>query len=78
MCELPTQLTSIVLEIVNVQAIVLMTQDGDDTNWEIGNDESENPAMSMKLSEIEEDDLDFSQEVLHLDLVRRDRTRRIK
>jgi hypothetical protein len=33
---------------VNVQAIVLMTQDGDDTNLEIGNDESQNPAMSMK------------------------------
>jgi len=54
MFELPTQLSSIVLEIANVQAIILMNQDDDDTDREISNAESEDPGESTFSSEIEE------------------------
>jgi len=59
MFELPTQLLGILLEIANVQAIILMNQDDDDTDREISNDKSEDPGESTLSSEIEEDDLDI-------------------
>jgi len=40
MFEYPTQPSSIVLEIANVRAIILMNQDDDNTDWDISNDES--------------------------------------
>ena len=55
MFELPTQLWSIVLEIANVRAIILMKQDKDDTYQEISNDESMDPRDPTLSSEIEED-----------------------
>jgi len=70
MFELPTQLLSIALEIANVRDIILMNQDDDDTDWEISNNESEDPGKSTLSSEMEEDDLDIRQEVLHLDQAR--------
>jgi len=74
MFELPTKLSSIVLEIADVRAIILMNQDDDDTDWEISNDESEEAGESTLSSDIEEDDLDILQEVLYLDHARRDKT----
>jgi hypothetical protein len=74
MFEHPTQPSSIVLEIANVQAIILMEQNDDDTDQYISNDESEDPGQSTLSSDIEEDDLDIRQEVLHLDQPRRDKT----
>jgi len=38
MFELPIQLSSIVLEIANIRAIILLKRDDDDTNREISND----------------------------------------
>jgi len=66
MFELPTQLSSIVLEIANVQGIILMKQDDDITDREISNNKSEDPGVSTLSFDIEEDDLDIRQEVLHL------------
>jgi len=74
MFELPTQPSSIVLEIANVHAIILMKQDNNDTDQEISDNESDDPGESTLLSDIEEDDLDNQQEVLHLDQARRDKT----
>jgi len=74
MFELPTQLSSIVLEIANVRAIILMNQDNDDIYWEISNDGSEDPGKSRLSSQIEGYDFDIRQEVLHLDQARRDKT----
>jgi len=65
MLELPTQHSSTVLEIGNVRAIILVKQDDDDTDWEISNDESEDAGDSTSSSDIEEDDLDIWQTVLH-------------
>jgi hypothetical protein len=74
MFELPTQPSSIVLEIANVRAIILMKQDDDDTDREISENECEDLGESTLSSDIEEDDLDNQQEVLHLDQARRDKT----
>jgi len=75
MIEHPTQPSSIELEIANVRAIILLLkQDDDDTDWEISEDESEDPGESTLSSDIEEDDLDNQQEVLHLDQVHREKT----
>ena len=74
MFELLTQPSGILLEIANVRAIILMTQDDNDTDWEISENESEDLGESTLSSDIEEDDLDSQQEVLHLDQVRRDKT----
>jgi len=74
MFELPTQPSSIVLEIANVQAIILMKQDDNDTDWEISEYESEDLGESTLSSDIEEDDLDNQQEVLHQDQARHDKT----
>ena len=74
MLELPTQPSSIVLKIAIVQAIILMKQDDDDTDREeISDDKSEVLGESTLLSDIEEDDLDNRQEVLHLDQARHDK-----
>jgi len=74
MFELLTQPSSIVLEIANVCAIIYMKQDDDDTDWVISEKGSEDPAESTLSSDIEEDDLDNQQEVLHLDQAHRDET----
>jgi len=72
MFELPTQPSSIVLEIANHRPKLLMKQDDNDTDREITDNESEDLGESTLLSDIEEDDLGNQQEVLHLDQVRRD------
>jgi hypothetical protein len=74
MFELPTQPSSIVLQIANVRAIILMKQDDDDTNREISENKSEDLGKSTLSSNIEEDDLDNQQEVLHPDQAHRDKT----
>jgi len=51
-----------------------MRQDDDDTDREISNDESEDPGQSTLSSDIDEDDFDIQQEVLHLDQARRNKT----
>jgi len=51
-----------------------MKQDDDDTDREISNDKSEDPGESTFPSDIEEDNLDIGQVVLHLDLAHRDKT----
>ena len=73
MFEHPTQPSSIVLEIAHVRAIILMMQDDDDIDREISNDESEDLGESTLSSDIEEEDLDIPQVVLHLDQARRDK-----
>jgi hypothetical protein len=74
MFELPTQPWSIVLEIANVRAIILMKQDDNDTDREISENESEDLGESTLSFDIEEVDLDNQQDVLHLDQARRDKT----
>src|SRR5882757_5550138 len=74
MFELPTQPSSIVLEIANVRAMILMKQDDNDTDREISENESEDLGESTLSSGIEGDDLDNQLEVLHLDQVHRDKT----
>jgi len=76
MFEPPTQPSSIVLEIANVRGIILVKQDDDDTDREIGENECEDLGESTLSSDIEEDDLDNQQEVLHLDQARCDKTMR--
>jgi len=78
MFELPTQLSSIVLEIANVQAVIQMNQDDDDVYREISNDKSDEAGESTLSSDIEEDDLLIWQEVLHLDHAHHDKTIRTK
>jgi hypothetical protein len=56
------------LEIATVRAIILMKQYNDDIDWEISNDKTEDHAECTLSSDIEEDNLDIRQEVLHLDL----------
>jgi hypothetical protein len=74
MFEHPTQPSSIVLEIANIRARILMKQDDDDVDQEISNDESEDLGDSTMSSDIKEDDLDIRQEVLRLDQAHRDKT----
>jgi len=74
MFELPTQPSSIVLEIANVHAIVLMKQFAYDTDREISENKSENPGESTLSSDIEEDDLDNQPEFQQLDQERCDKT----
>jgi hypothetical protein len=59
MLERPTKPTSIVLEIAIVWPVIMMSQDDDDTDWEISNDNSEDPGESTLSSDIENDDLDI-------------------
>jgi hypothetical protein len=73
MFEHPTQPSSIMLEIANVWAIILIKQDDDDTDREISNDETNDAGQSTLSSDIEEDDLDIRQDVLHRDQVCHDK-----
>jgi len=67
MFELPTQPSSIVLEIANDCAIIIiMKQDDDNSNRKICADESEDPGESTLSCNTEKNDLDNQQEVLHL------------
>jgi hypothetical protein len=50
-----------------------MKQDDDDTNQEISNDKSEDLGVSTMFSDIEEDDLHYRHQVLHLDQARCDK-----
>jgi len=72
--KLPTQPSCIVLEITNVQAMIIINQNDDDTDWEIRNDECVNSQESTASSHIKNDDLDIQQEVSHLVQARRDKT----
>jgi len=74
MFELQTQSSSIVVEIANVFAIILMKQDDDDTDQAISENKSADPGESTLSSDLKEDDLDNQQKVLHLDQARRDKT----
>jgi hypothetical protein len=67
MIELPTQRSSTVLEIGNFWAIILVKQDDNDTDRKISEFESQVLGESTLSSDIEEDDLNNQQEVLHLD-----------
>jgi len=75
MFELPTLASSIVLDIANVRAIILMKQDDDNTDWEISNDTTGDLGESILSSNIVEDNMDDQQEILHLDQVRHDKTK---
>jgi len=74
MFELPTQLSSRVLEITKVRGNIQMNKDDDNTDREISCGESEDAREATYPSKIEEDDLDIQQEVLHVDQARRDKT----
>jgi hypothetical protein len=74
MFELPTEPSSIVLEIANVRAIMLITQNDNDTDPEISENESEHLGKFTLSSDIKEDELDNRQEIPHLDQVRHDMT----
>jgi len=74
MFALPTQPSSIVLEIANVRAIILMKQDDNNTDQENSENKSEDPGECTLSSDIEEDDFDNQQEVLHVDQAHRDKT----
>jgi hypothetical protein len=65
MCELPTQPSSIVLEIATNCAIIPRKQDDDNTDPEISENQCEDVGESTLLFDIEEDNLDNQQEVLH-------------
>jgi len=68
------QPSCIVLEIANVRAIIHTKQDDDDTDREeISDDDIKHAEESTLSSDIEEDNLDTQQEVLHLDQVHRDK-----
>jgi len=70
MFELSTQPSSIVLELANVCAIIpLMKQDDDNSDRELSKDKNKDPGESTLSSDIEEDDLDNQQEILHLDQI---------
>ena len=74
MFELLTRPSTIVLENANVRAMIILKQDDDDPNREIGVNCSEHPGESTLLSNIEEDDFDNQHQVLHPDQVRHDKT----
>jgi hypothetical protein len=61
-------------EIANVRVIIDMPQDDDDTDREeISDEDSKDTGESTLSSDIEEDDLDSQQVVLHQDQARRDK-----
>jgi hypothetical protein len=74
MIELPTQPSIIVLEIANVWVIILMMPDDNDTDQEISENESEDLGEFSSSSNIQDDNLDTLQGVLHLDQAHRDKT----
>jgi len=61
-------------DLADIQAVIMIWQDDDDTDWVISNDESEDLGESPLSSHIEEDDLDNRQEVLHQGQARLDET----
>jgi hypothetical protein len=61
--------------IANVCAIIVYLKlDNDDSDWEVSEDKSEDPGDSASSSNIEEEDLNNYQEVLHLGQGRHDKT----
>jgi hypothetical protein len=74
MFQLPTEPSSIVLEIANVRALMLIKQNDNDTDPEISENECEHLGEFTLSSDIKEDDLDNRQEIPHLDQVRHDMT----
>jgi hypothetical protein len=74
MFKLPTQPSSIGLEIANFRGIIRKKQNDNNTDREISENESEDPGESTLSSDIEPDDLGNQKEVLHLDQARRDKT----
>jgi hypothetical protein len=74
MFEIPTQLSSIMLEIAIVRAAFLMTQDDDITDWQSNNDEREGNGESALSSDIKEADLNIRQMVQHQDQEYHDNT----
>jgi hypothetical protein len=72
MVQVPTKPSSIVLEIANISAIIMLKQDDNDAHWEIIENESDDLAASTLSSDMEEDDVDNLPEVLQLDQTRRD------
>jgi len=77
MFELPTQPSGMVLQIANFLAIIQMMQHDNDTDWEISNNEIEDPEESALSSDIEEDILYNQQEDVYQDQAHRDKTIRI-
>ena len=77
MFELPTQPSGMVLQIATFLAIIQMMQHDNDTDWEISNNEIEDPEESALSSDIEEDILYNQQEDLYQDQAHRDKTIRI-
>ena len=68
------QLSCTVLEITTVRTKFHMKQDDDNTDREeISENDSEDIGKSILSSNIEEDNLDNQQEVLHLDQAHRDK-----
>jgi hypothetical protein len=74
MIEHPTLPSSMVLEIANDRTTILIQQEDDDTDQEITDNEREDTGESRLSSEIEDDDLNNQQEVLHLDQACCDKT----
>jgi len=67
MFEHSTQPSSMVLDIANVWAKILVKQDDDDPDQEISDDVSEDPVESTLSSDIKQNDLAKQQEVFHQD-----------
>jgi len=74
MFQPPTQPSSIVLDRANLRAIIRMKQDDDNTDREISGNESEHPGESTSTTNIEEDNLNNQEDVLHPDQACRDKT----
>jgi len=74
MFELRSQPAIRVLDIADVSTAILMNQDDDDTDRDLGKNASEDPGELTVLSDIEEDDSDTQQEILHPDQVPHDKT----
>jgi hypothetical protein len=74
MIEHPTLPSSMVLEIANDHTIILIQQEDDDTDQEITDNAREATGESTLSSEIEDDDLNNQQEILHLDQACCDKT----
>ena len=72
--ELLTQPSSIVWEIANVRPITLMMPHGNDTDRDITDTQTEDIGKSTLPSDIEEDDLDNLQKVVHPHKARCDKT----
>jgi len=62
------------MEIANVHTIMLMQQDDNDTEWEMSENESEDPGECTLSSNIDDHQLHNHQEVLHPDQACHDTT----